>query len=52
MLIVILVVAAAVIVLLLVLQALASGVTKSKHEADHPIIFSVEAKNEWSHASV
>ena len=50
--IVILVRAAAVIVLLLVLQALASGVMKSKHEADHPANFRVEAKNEWSHASV
>ena len=38
--------------MLLVLQALAAGVTKSEHEPDHPIIFSVEAKNEWSHASV
>jgi len=49
---VIFVIAVAVIVMLLVLQALAAGVTKSEHEPDHPIIFSVEAKNEWSHASV
>jgi hypothetical protein len=32
--------------LLLVLNALAFGVTKSKHEADLPTNFSVEAKNE------